>query len=45
MNIKDDLTTALHFIESNREDLGDKKALDMLLKGIKRIVKKESADE
>lgn len=45
MNIKDDLTIALHFIESNREDLGDKKALDMLLKGIKRIVKKGSADE
>ncbi|UPI12680.1 hypothetical protein [Bacillus phage SBSphiJ4] len=29
----------MSFIESNREDLGDKKALDMLLKGVKRIIK------
>lgn len=45
MSIRNDLAVAVTFIEVNREDLGDKKALDMLLKGIKRIVKEESADE
>ncbi|QZA70254.1 hypothetical protein 278BB001_103 [Bacillus phage 278BB001] len=45
MSIKNDLTTALHFIESNREDLGDKKALDLLLKGIKKVIKAGEVDE
>lgn len=45
MNIKDNLTIALHFIESNREDLGDKKALDLLLKGVKKVIKSGEVDE
>ncbi|GIN68487.1 MULTISPECIES: hypothetical protein [Bacillus] len=35
--MKDTLKIAINFIEVNRKELGDKKALDMLLKAIKKI--------
>ncbi|WP_340191385.1 hypothetical protein [Bacillus amyloliquefaciens] len=36
--MKDKLTSAVHFIEVNRDEMGDKKSLNMLLKALKKII-------
>ncbi|WCS69019.1 hypothetical protein Goe17_01600 [Bacillus phage vB_BsuM-Goe17] len=44
-DITDKLNIAIHFIEVNREELGDVDALNMLLKGIKRVIEGGGTDE
>ncbi|AYJ76022.1 hypothetical protein BSP14_147 [Bacillus phage BSP14] len=44
-DITDRLNIAIHFIEVNREELGDVDALNMLLKGIKRVIEGGGTDE
>lgn len=36
--MKDKLTSVVHFIEVNRDEMGDKKSLNMLLKALKKII-------
>lgn len=36
--MQDKLTSAVHFIEVNRDEMGDKKSLNMLLKALKKII-------
>ncbi|MED2945524.1 hypothetical protein P4284_23470 [Bacillus swezeyi] len=35
--MKNKLKNAVHYIEANRDEMGDKKALDLLIKAIKKI--------
>ncbi|WP_426568811.1 hypothetical protein P5614_022370, partial (plasmid) [Bacillus velezensis] len=36
--MQDKLMSAVHFIEVNRDEMGDKKSLNMLLKAVKKII-------
>lgn len=36
--MNDKLTSAVHFIEMNRDEMGDKESLNMLLKALKKII-------
>nr|MDH3154354.1 hypothetical protein [Bacillus licheniformis] len=36
--MKNKLKNAVHYIEANRDEMGDKKALDLLIKALKKIV-------
>ncbi|AFJ61996.1 MULTISPECIES: hypothetical protein [Bacillus] len=39
--MQDKLTSTIHFIEVNRDEMGDKKSLNMLLKALKKIINEE----
>ncbi|MGD1413436.1 hypothetical protein [Bacillus stercoris] len=36
--MKDKLTAAVHFIEVNRDEMGNKESLNILLKALKKII-------
>lgn len=36
--MKDKLTSAVHFIEVNRDEMSDKESLNMLLKALNKII-------
>ncbi|MGG0066031.1 hypothetical protein ABEX95_05485 [Bacillus subtilis] len=36
--MKDKLTSAVHFIEVNRDEMGNKESLNILLKALKKII-------
>ncbi|MED1228358.1 hypothetical protein P4T89_12610 [Bacillus nakamurai] len=36
--MKEKLSLAVNFIENNRDEMGNKKSLDMLLKALKKII-------
>lgn len=38
IEMKDKLTSAVHFIEVNRDEMGDKESLNMPLKALKKII-------
>ncbi|MEC2062621.1 hypothetical protein [Bacillus inaquosorum] len=39
--MKNKLTSAVHFIEVNRDEMGDKESLNMLLKALNKIINEE----